>query len=66
MPATVNTGRCTHSSVNPQWTQWNRANPTKKPLNPHMHKVECSCMAFVAQNAQQPDKKCTCNHDNKV
>ncbi|KAH6622614.1 hypothetical protein F5144DRAFT_594938 [Chaetomium tenue] len=59
-----NTGRCTASMTNPKHTQWAKANPGNK-LNPHMKRVECGCNSFVAKNAAEPDKKCTCNHDNK-
>ncbi|KAH6622609.1 hypothetical protein F5144DRAFT_580983 [Chaetomium tenue] len=61
----ANRGKCTNSVTNPKWTQWKKDNPGKK-LNPHMQKIACTCAAFVAKDATKPDKKCTCNHDNKL
>ncbi|KAK3293654.1 uncharacterized protein B0H64DRAFT_405193 [Chaetomium fimeti] len=63
MPA--NTGRCTVSMTNPQWTAWNRAN-RNSPLNPHMKRVECGCRGFRARVAAQPEGKCSCGHDNRL
>ena len=60
-----NAGRCTNSMPNPQFTKWKKDNPGKK-LNPYLPKVPCTCEAFVAKDPTKPDKKCTCNHDNKV
>ncbi|EAQ84192.1 predicted protein [Chaetomium globosum CBS 148.51] len=60
-----NRGKCTNSITNPNWTQWKKANPGNK-LNPNIEKIACPCRAFVAKDASKPDKKCTCNHDNKL
>ena len=65
MPTTPNAGRCTNSITNPKFASWAKANPGNS-LNPHMRKIECPCNGFTAKNAAEPNKKCTCNHDNKV